>query len=124
MHAGRVAFGFRSMTAGAVRGPGWDIVIGMFGTDVRMTTCASISFVHRTSQPGKIHKQRDFLAGRSCRREGLVPMAFHAGAVADESDGGGGSGRFRDDYASKDACPYRDNECDQMGLRDSHTKEH
>ena len=62
---------------------GRDIVIGMFGGQIRMTTGAGIGLVDRGRQFRAIHEQRNLFAGGIGFGQGLVGMTIHAGAIAD-----------------------------------------
>ena len=59
------------------------IVVGMFRRDVGVATDAGIGLVRGQFQFGRIHKQRDSLAGRVGLDEGLVPVTVKAIAVFD-----------------------------------------
>ena len=57
MHAQAVTLRLLFMTLGAIDWLGGDIVIGMFGRNIGMATCARISAVNRSRKFRHIHKK-------------------------------------------------------------------
>jgi hypothetical protein len=77
-----VALRLRGVTLGAIDSLCRDIVIGMFGREVRMTAGASIGFVNRGREFGDIYKQGNFFAGSVGFAQRLVGVTIETETIS------------------------------------------
>ena len=81
MDARVVALYLLRMTSSTVRRPSGEVIVGMPGCDVRVTTRARIGLVNGCVQFGHVHEQGNLFAARVCGRQHPIGMALHAGTA-------------------------------------------